>query len=229
MVKLNKEALRKNHLFKDLSDPELELIAEKVVVKKYPKRAIVLKKGDDSDALLLLITGTLQVFDYTEGGKDVVLAEFGAGDYFGELSVIDGHPRSASVQTHSEAVVGFLDKASALDLFHHNPKVAKRLFERLALTIRRASQRQVMLNTASAYARVYMMLLSLLDKNPNDNEIRNLPTQKELSNMANTSRETVSRAIQALARKGIIDKEKKRIIVINRADLEAMIGKAASR
>lgn len=225
-MKVNLQMLKKVHLLNDLSESDLSAVIKVLRGRVFEKNEFVLHKGDTRSDLLFLISGKLQVIDYTGQGREVVLHTLNAGDYFGELSVIDGKARSASVSASQQSMVVFLAKEYALKLFYSNPSVAKRLLERFAYTIRQASVRQMLLNTASAHARVYLMLLQLLDKQKESDEISNLPTQQELANMVNTSRETVSRSLQILVQKGIIGKNKRRITIINRTALESLIMKS---
>lgn len=238
MMKITPVMLRRVHLLRDLSDDELTTLSKVARVRTFAKGDFVLHKGDNRSDLLFLITGRLQVIDYTGQGREVVLHIVHSGDYFGELSVIDGKERSASVTASKESIVVFLTQEHALSLFYSKPSVAKRLLERFAYNIRQASVRQMLLNTASAHSRVYLMLLELLDRQEIEKKaqhqngenqqnalqtINNLPTQQELANMVNTSRETVSRSLKVLLQKGIIGKDKRRIIIINRKALESLI------
>jgi len=225
-MRVNLQMLRTVHLLSDLSDSDLSALMRVLRGRIFKKNEFVLHKGDTRSDLLFLISGKLQVIDYTGQGREVVLHTLHAGDYFGELSVIDGKSRSASVSASQQSAVIFLAKEQALKLFYSNPSVAKRLLERFAYTIRQASVRQMLLNTSSAHARVYLMLLQLLDRQKDTQEISNLPTQQELANMVNTSRETVSRSLQILVQKGIIGKDKRRITMIDRAALESLIMKS---
>lgn len=223
-MKITADMLKQVSLLSSLTEKELIEVAAQLRGKMFTKRDFILNKGDSHSELLFLLAGKLQVVDYTNQGKEVVLHSVNVGEYFGELSVIDGHKRSASVIASEDSIVAFLSKSNALTLFYETPQVAKELLVRFAQVIRQSSSRQVLLNNTSAYARVYMMLLNLLENGSQTERgvIDNMPTQQELAGMVNTSRETVSRAIRSLVKQGIIKKEKRHIIMLRQDKLEGM-------
>jgi len=72
--------------------------------RSFPKNAVVINEGDQTDSLYILLSGRAKVFVSEEDGREAVLSTIREGDYFGEL-VLDGGPRSASVMTSSRAAV----------------------------------------------------------------------------------------------------------------------------
>lgn len=227
-TKLTAATLRKVSLLEGLDDVTLGQVIRHLVVRRYEKRGVILKKGASDGDLLFLLAGQLHVVDYTLQGKEVVLHVIQSGDYFGELSVIDGAPRSASVVAAKDSVVAFLSKQHALNLFYNYPSVSERLLARFAQVIRQASGRQMLLSIPSAHARVYVMLSRMAVKATPQTEadgeqpvtLDNVPTQQEIAGMVNTTRETVSRAMQNLIREGIIKKDKRKIVVLQPNVLE---------
>lgn len=231
--KLTIASLRKVSLLEGLDDTTLKHLLQQITLRRYNKKNLVLRKGAADGELLFLLAGQLHVIDYTGQGKEVVLHVIQAGDYFGELSVIDGMPRSASVITAQDSVVAFLSKQNALSLFHNHPPVIERLLKRFAQVIRQASRRQMLLSIPSAHARVYVMLKGMVDHSPEHAEdesvtLENVPTQQEIASMVNTTRETVSRAMQNLVKEGIIKKERRKIIILQPAALEERASKSDS-
>jgi DNA-binding GntR family transcriptional regulator len=100
------------------------------------------------------------------------------------------------------------------------------MMERFSTILRKISGQRLLLSVSSADARVYLMLNNMLQKT-GGNVIENLPTQQEMASMINTSRETVSRAIQKLIKQGILRKEKRKLIVINAEKLQKLLSKDA--
>lgn len=217
--------LKKTQLLGDLPDEELNRLAKLVHGQMFMKNAFVLREGDKRSELLFLLAGKLQVVNYTEQGREVVLHTICSGEHFGELSVIDGKERSASVVATDDSIVVFLNKDHALSLFHENPLVARKMLQSLTKKIRQSSTQQMMLSNASAHARVYMKLFKLLESSPSAAQgiIDVMPTQQDFASMVNTSRETVSRAIQSLVKQGIIKKEKRCIVILKPKVLEDML------
>ncbi|OQX10066.1 MAG: hypothetical protein BWK73_21260 [Thiothrix lacustris] len=225
-TKLTVASLRRVSLLEALDDATLSVLLKRLTARRYEKRDLVLQKGAADGELLFLLAGQLNVVDYTLQGKEVFLHVIREGDYFGELSVIDGAPRSASVVAVKESVVAFLPKQHALNLFHNYPSVIERLLNRFAQVIRQASGRQMLLSIPSAHARVFVMLARMTQSPVQSTEgessvtLDNVPTQQEIAGMVNTTRETVSRAMQTLVKEGIIKRDKRRIVVLQPAVLE---------
>lgn len=226
------ELLKTQHLLKGLEEPLLEELRQDIRFQEFKKNEYILHKGGIGDSLLLLFTGRLQVISLSEEGKEVGLNFIEAGDYFGEIAIIDGGPRSAAVIASTTSVVGFLPKPKALHLFHHHPLIAERILNRLCQIIRQETQYRTNIGSSKAYTRIYSVLFgktantSQLPTAPTQNKkplaVENLPNQQSIAIMANVSRETVSRALQALIKAGIIQKDTKRIVIRNPELLEKL-------
>ena len=208
------ELLHQQQLFRDLPVALLEEVRHQVRLVEYARREYVLHKGGLGDALLMLLTGRLQVISMAESGKEVGINFIEPGDYFGEISLIDGGPRSASVVAVMPSVVGFLPKAQALWLFHNQPSIAARVQAKLCATIRKEIQFRSSLGGAKAFARIYAVLCNnpVLKAN-HPAALEDLPGQNAIASMANVSRETVSRALTALARAGVVEKNGRQMLI----------------
>lgn len=172
------------------------------------------QKGDTGEHLLFVLTGRLQAVDLTEDGHEVGLNFLIPGDYFGELSIIDGLPRSASVVASENSLVALLPRVPALALIHLNPLVSERMFKRMAASIRSAAFYRTILGIPNAFQRVFALLNQFAKTAPSGMVvIENMPTQQEIAITVNTSRETVSRAINILLKKGVVEKDMRRLIV----------------
>lgn len=206
--------LGKLPLLSGIDEAAIKKMAGALQVRTAEKGQVILHKGGRADYLLFLLSGRLQAVDITEDGREIGLSFLMVGDYFGELSVIDGLPRSATVVACEPSIYALLPRAQALDLMHNNPLVAERMFQRLAVGIRRASNFRTILGIPNAFQRVYALLDYLAQTAPGGLVvIERLPTQQEISIMVNTSRETVSRAIAVLLQNGVLQKDFKRMIV----------------
>lgn len=208
------DLLRQQKLLRNLADDVIGEISRQIRYKRFGKREFVVHKGDAGSSLLMLMSGKLQVIALSEDGREVGLNFVEPGDYFGELSIIDGGPRSASIIATTESVVGFLPKREAQALFYRNPAVVEALLQRLCRTIRQASNYRSMLGLTRAYARVFSVLEASMKRSVGDHlTIENLPNQQAIAIMANVSRETVSRAIGALVDRRVVERDYRRLIV----------------
>ena len=201
-------------LLAGVDEATLKALAGVLQVRTAVRGSHILHKGDTGDHLLFLLSGRLQAVDITEGGREIGLSFLEPGDYFGELSIIDGMPRSASVIACEPSMYALLSRPQALELIHNNPLVAERVLKRFAANIRRASNFRMILGIPNAFQRVYALLDYLAQKGQAGLVvIERLPTQQEISIMVNTSRETVSRAIHMLIERGVVEKDLRRLIV----------------
>lgn len=214
-------ALARLPFFEGVDARTLAEVAAVTSWRELKKRQQVLSKGAAGDHLLFLVEGRLQVLDVTESGREIGLNLLMPGDYFGELSVIDGQPRSASVVAMETSLVALVPKTQAWELFRHNPLVAERVLLGLAARLRTASVYQTILCLPNASQRVFALLLRLCKVAPGGLVvIDNPPKQQALAIMANTSRESVSRAITMLTDEGVLEKDHHRLIVRDRKALE---------
>lgn len=214
------EALRQQKLLAGLDTAILQEIAGLTHFQQFDRREYVIHKGSRSDSLVLLVSGRLQIIAPSEDGREVGLHFVEPGDYLGEIAVIDGGPRSASVVATTTSVVGMMPGQVARKLFTQHPIVAERILLRLCHTIRQSSHIRSVLGMARAFSRIYAVLHSSM-RTWNDGlaTVENLPSQQAIAITANVSRETVSRAMQALFANNIVEKDNRRLIVRNPAAL----------
>lgn len=216
--------LRKIPLLANLSDEEMAKVKAELRIRQYARRDIVLQKGGAGDALLFLLSGQLQVIDITEDGRAIGLRILSPGDFFGEIAVINGSTRSASVVALSPVLVALLPRATALHLFSHSPSVANQMLRHLAQKIQRDSEFRALLSIHNTAKRIYTFI-SLMKKKEGDSleVVENLPTHQDIANMINTSRETVTRTILTLVNQGIVKKDTHRLIILNPEALQKLM------
>lgn len=209
------ESVAQIPLFKDLEESTLKTIAGQMNSRSYLSRDLVMHKGDQADNLAFLISGKLQVVDLTEDGREIGIHFILPGTYFGELSVIDGKPRSASVVSVKTSEVAFLPNSQARELIFNHPIIAQRLMAHFAQIVRAASTQRTLLSIPNAFQRVFAQLQSFVRETNKGAVIEGMPRQHEIAIMVNTSRETVSRALHTLLKSGIIEKQGSILIVKN--------------
>lgn len=206
--------LRKFPLFTNLPEEELSVTASLLRLKSFTRREIVCRKEAAADGLYLLFTGLLQAVDIAEDGREIGLNLIKPGNFFGELSVIDGHPRSAHVIALQTSTVGVIAQGAAREVFYKLPATAEAMMKHLAALVRNLSTFRALLAIPNAQQRVYALLQQLSQQMPGGLvAILNLPKQQEIAIMINTSRETVSRAIAHLVATGVLEKDFRRLIV----------------
>jgi CRP-like cAMP-binding protein len=218
--------LRKIPLLADLTSDEIEFVKREFRVRHYNKRDIVLQKGGHGDGLMFLLTGQAQVVDVTEDGRAIGLRMLVPGDFFGEIALINNSTRSASVIAMTDVLVGFLPAPAAMHLMSHSPTVANQMLRHLAQKIQRDSEIRALLSINNTSKRIYAFLV-MQQKPASDPKVpavvENLPTHQDIANMINTSRETVTRALLALAQQGIVEKDSHRLIIRDPEALKKLV------
>ncbi|HYC42796.1 MAG TPA: Crp/Fnr family transcriptional regulator [Noviherbaspirillum sp.] len=215
--------LRKIPLLANLTEEEMARVKADLRIRQYARRDMVLQKGGPGDSLLFLLSGQLQVIDITEDGRAIGLSILTPGDFFGEIAVINGSSRSASVVALSPVLVALLPRPTALHLFSHSPTVANQMLRHLAAKIQRDSEFRALLSIHNTAKRIYSFLSLMKEKKPDNTEVvENLPTHQDIANMINTSRETVTRTILALVNQGVVKKDTHRLIIINPDELKKL-------
>ncbi len=209
--------LRKIPLLSDLNDEDIARVKAEMRYRHFPKRSVVLHKGGNADALLFVLSGQLQVIDVTEDGRAVGLRMLATGDFFGEIALINGSTRSASVVATTEVLVAFLPASTALHLFSHSPSVARKMLGHLAQKIQRDSEFRALLSIHNTTRRIFTYITLMQHSEDEDGRriVENLPTHQDIANMINTSRETVTRALLTLVQQGIVQKDSHRLIIVD--------------
>ena len=197
-------------LFKALEDETFANVSRGAIYKSFVKGDMVCNKGDVSNGLFVLIRGELQLYESGREGQEVGLNMIKGPAVFGELGVIDDLPRSADVVALSAADLAVVPKSLLLKAFTNNPLGAQAMFMHLTAMIRRLSHHHSLLVIPSASQRICAMLVDLSEQNRRGDLIEfDMPKQKSLASMVNTTRETVSRTMGQLVLKGVVKKKAK--------------------
>jgi CRP-like cAMP-binding protein len=201
-------------LLSGLKPQVLAQVGQAMTFRTYSRDSYVLHKGGSGTHLVFVLSGRLKVVDLTEDGREVGLTFLSSGDYIGELSVIDGIPRSASVVATEPSLLALLPCREAQELIYTQPLVAERILKRTVAKVRQASSYRSILSINNAFQRFYTFVDQLARPGPGGLVvIEKLPTQQEIAATINISRETVSRALHVLLDKGIVEKDLRRLIV----------------
>jgi CRP/FNR family cyclic AMP-dependent transcriptional regulator len=209
--------LRRVPIFSDINEKELAKIARVGVRKRYKKGNIILLEEEAGTALFVIISGKVKIVRTDDEGREVILSILGESEFFGEMSIIDGLARSASVVAITKADVFIIHRQDFIDLLHEYPIVAIALLRELTMRLRKADAQIKSLSLKDAAGRVAYVLLQLADDigkiRKGRVEIEELPLQQDLANMAGTSRETISRMLHNFIRKGYIAVEGNKLII----------------
>lgn len=188
-----------------------------VATRSYQHGALVCNQQEPGDALFIIAHGSVRVVLYGESGKEITLAVLQTGDFFGEMSLLDGQPRSASVVTTEPSLLVVLKRDDFRQHLLENPATALAVLEELSQRLRRADKIIGSLAMMDVYGRVARMLVEMGEREGQQVEggvlIKRRPTQQEIASMVNTSRETVSRVLNDFRRRGLLVLEGRRVLL----------------
>jgi len=205
--------LKKIPLFSTLDDKEMNYLKNIAVKKSFSKNTILFSRGDESDALYLLYKGNVKAIINDEAGKEIVLSTFGPGEYFGEISFLDGEARSATVVTREPVQILIVYKNDFEKILFSNPDIVFRLLKELLKKLRRSTEQIEGLALMDVYKRIANLLLHLAKPQNTKWVIEEKLTHQEISNMVGSSREMVSKIMKQLQTGGYISTDRKRIII----------------
>jgi CRP/FNR family cyclic AMP-dependent transcriptional regulator len=202
-------------LFQGVQESDLRALAERTVSRSYPKQAIIVHEGDESDSLYLILAGRVKIFLSDDNGKELILAVKGPGQYFGEM-VLDEQPRAASVITLEPAQFAVLSRADFKAFLLKHAEVALQLIQNLIHVARGLNQNVRSLAMLDVYGRVARMLLELAVERDGKMVIPERLTQKDLAARVGASREMINRILRDLTTGGYVSIAHGRI-TINKA------------
>lgn len=206
-------------IFSDLDEDTLQKIAKSGVIQTYKKSSVILSEEGTGSALFVIAEGKVKISRSSNDDKEVILAILNESDFFGEMSLLDGMSRSATVTAVEDSKLFIIQRAEFLELLSKYPEVSVALLTELTKRLRSASMKIKALSLKDAEGKVATVLLQLADDvgkiRQGVVEIDQLPFQQELANMAGTSRETISRTLHSFAKKGLVELDGSRLRIIN--------------
>lgn len=200
--------LRTVNLFSDLKESELETISRILYVHSYQRGQLIFQEGDSGDALFVVLKGRVKVCLYDEEGREYVLDIIGKDGFFGELALIDDLPRSANAIAMETSDLLVVRRIDFVKLLMENPSISVNILRVLAGRLRVADERIKWLAFLNVEGRILKYLLEVgarLGIRMKDYVIiERGPSQIEIANSCGCSRETVSRMVASLVKKGVI-------------------------
>jgi len=215
------ELLRRVSLFSELSPEELERIARVAVPRSYAAGSIILREGDPGDTCYILRSGTARVVRQHADGRAITLTNLGPGEIFGELAMLDGEVRSATVEAVDDVRAIAILAGDLKRLLSVHPEIAVKLLGALAERLRETNARISRQSFQNVSSRVAGVLVKLVETGtptsaapsgqPSEVVVRS--TQADLAQLAGTSREAASRFLATLQRAGVLTTKRGRIVV----------------
>jgi CRP/FNR family transcriptional regulator, cyclic AMP receptor protein len=195
-------------LFEKLDESELSRLATICKRRVFPPDTVVFFEGDQSDSLYVILSGATKVYTTDDDGKEKVLNTLGAGEIFGEYSLIDGHPRSAAVSTLERTEVLCLSHVDFRKFCKGAPDILWKVLESLTGRMRRQTNEMMELSFRDVPHRLLRVLVNLAEKHgkqtPDGVAIQLAISAATLAGMAGSSPERVSRLMHRFQGEGLV-------------------------
>jgi CRP/FNR family cyclic AMP-dependent transcriptional regulator len=213
------QLLERVPFLKALSEADRRWLADRVRPRHFEKGDIIFQKDDPGQSLFIVETGQVRIYMPGVQGTDLTLAVMGPGEFFGDMSLLDGRSRSASASAITESVLTTIERQDFTALIRARPDSALAILAEIAKRIRETDQMASDLAFLDVSGRLARKLLDLGDSNGvarNGGVLLNVPlTQEDLANMIGVTRESVNRNLSMFRRLGLIGREGRRIIIRN--------------
>lgn len=208
-------ALRTLPIFDPLPEPWLQRLAQGASIRAVPRNATVLHTGDRTDNLYVILAGSLRVLVSDEEGREVILSILHPGEFFGEMGVIDDHPRSATVEAVEPVELVVISKAEFRRCLEENFDLALYIMRSLVKRLRQADRKIESLALMDVYGRVARVLLDMAQDRGGVLFVDPMPSRQTIAKMVGASREMVTRVMKDLQADGLI-REDEGVIQLSR-------------
>ena len=213
------ELLQSVSIFWDLNEDELGYIADKMVAKHFENGNYIFLEDSEGEQCFFVLEGSVKVTRLSKDGREVILAMLNEGDFFGEMSLLDGESRSANVIALEKTKVLTLDRNDFIAVVNDYPQIAVQLLKELARRLRKSDRQIASLSLSDAEKRIALCIIRFADEQGviqnGKVSIPKTPIQQDIANMAGTSRETVSRALGLLEKEDLIERNGRELIILD--------------
>ncbi len=217
------ELIRRVPLFATLSEEEFKCLEHIFQIKNYRKNQIIFLEEETGNYMYIVMAGKVKVTKSTSTGKETIIAIHQAGDFFGEMALLDGKTSPATVSAMEDCRIATIYQADFQRLIMTNEKVVRQIIQVLCSRLRQVWSQIQQLSHSSADDRIRAGLLQLSRKHGVQDArgiIIDLKiTHQELAELVGTSRETVTRTLARLQRRGVLQLDQRRIIVLKPKEL----------
>ena len=217
--KNDEEVIRRAPLFTALDDASAATLRESMTQVKVSKGQTLFKEGDAGDRLFVVVEGKLKLGTSSGDGRENLLSILGPGDMFGELSLFDPGPRTATATAVTDARVLALANDQVIGWVTAHPQVSLQLLKRLARRLRRTNEVLADLVFADVPGRVAKAIMDLGErfgtKKDDGLHVNHELTQEELAQLVGASRETVNKALADFAVRGWVRLEPRAVVVLD--------------
>ena len=184
-------------------------------IRTFAQRAILINEGDETGSLYIVLSGRVKAYTSSDDGREVVLSEYGPGEYFGELSV-NGERRSASIRAVEPCTCRVVQGFELQQFLAAHPDFAAHLTRKLMHMVRRLTDQVRGLALQDVYSRMTRLFLDASDLRGDERVVRHKLTQKDISERIGSSREMVNRVMKELTIGGYIVRRDGRLVILRK-------------
>ncbi len=213
-------------LFDGLEISDRDALARSCRWKRYAAHQYIIGHQDETNDVYFIVSGRVRVTIFSPSGKEVSFADLPAGRSFGEMSAIDGAPRSATVIALSDTVLASMSAEAFRGVLYDHPDVAAKMMQYLVGLVRRLSDRVVEFSVLAVRNRIHAELLRLARDQGQDGDtavITPAPTHADIASRVSTHREAVTRELNALARDDLIGRGDGGLVIKDLARLAQLV------
>jgi len=219
--------LKQIPLFRSLRAEDSRHLAALLRLQTLRKGDVLFRKGEEGNSLYMIIAGKIKVVRQSRDGDEMILAVLSAGDFCGEMALLDGLSRSADAIAVEETQLYGLNRKDFLAYVMNNETTVKAILSALSKRLRRADdflEDVFFLNVASRLAKKLIELaVSNGYQEESDGAIKLSVTQRDLAGMIGATRESVNKELRILREKGLVGLEGNQIMVLNLEELKKKI------
>jgi CRP/FNR family transcriptional regulator, cyclic AMP receptor protein len=209
-------------LFRAFRQDDLQKISDVVKVQSMKKGDTLFRKGDQGTALYLIVSGKIKISVTSRLGDEVILSILPSGEFFGDMALLDGMPRSADAVALEDSQLYVLYQEDFLSIIMKSSTAIKSLFSTLCNRLRKTDkfvEETCFLNVSSRLARRLSEFAERLIKSGEVGELRIEMTQSELASMVGATRESVNKELRSMREKGIVKTVGRSVVI---CDLERL-------
>ena len=224
------ETLARITLFRSLDPAKIELLDTQCTWHRAARNQWIIDYQDTSNDVFFVVSGTLRVKIQSVSGREVLLREINAGEFFGEIAAIDNQPRSSGILAITDVTFARMPASVFRTTVHEHSDVCDQLLEQLAGYVRTISNRVTEYTTLDARHRIYAELLRLSRPEsamPKRAVVSPPPVHADLAARVSIRRESVTRELKALERAGLIEKRRGALVLTDTEQLRKMIAEAS--
>jgi len=204
-------------LFDGIKPTVLKSISPFFSSKKYKRKKVIIRADQENDRFYIIKSGELKVYRINKYNQEILLALLGEGDFFGEMSILDGNMASANVAVLQPCELLSVHKRDFMKIMKTVPKFSAHMFHYLTQRIRSADENIENLNRPNSYERIAAVLVQIAERSGYRKRssvvIDKIPFQHNIASLAGTSRETVSRALNQLKEDAYIYKNGRHLVI----------------